>query len=168
MLSESIDLPLFVNVFGLITWTSIWGVLNIHETLLKSSKTQSLLGVYFAVACLFVYNIFNSDTTETDYTEECRLKSEVESNASSLRSLIVTVALCSQIIIHPTRIKPTTRASFNQLFGVSLLLTCFTMLNISSPKKAEKIRILRKLEECVVNIAIGLVCTGVMMVLWTS
>lgn len=145
---------LYSNIFGIFLWTFLYIFLKIYTI---PSEVNYIHGIYFGILSIYLTNIWMSDTTESSYEREMKLKDDVENLASRLSILIVTVLFSTSVLSKYKHVPERVKQHFMTILSMALVLLLMISSNISTHKKSEPVRKLRKLEAAVLNASVGLI-----------
>lgn len=155
VLREQVDhYSVYVNVFGIAMWILLYVSLGIHMFPKELNYIHVTFGVVIA---LFLFNGWHCDDRVASLDTEMKMKDDVE-NVSARLCLLVATALFSTTAIDKLKTVPKkVKHNFMKLMSVAIVLLLSVAVNVSTPKKAEKVRKLRKLEAVLMNLAIALI-----------
>ena len=146
-----------INIVGIMIWSIIWFVFDIGT--LVSRRNNNLVYIYWGLISIFILNIYMSDEKEGSYDDECRIKTDLERQATTLIGIIITVALCAELLRETPSLE--VKGAFYTLLTLSLVSVLGVLFHISVPKTASEIRIARKAEAVCLNISLTLLFTAI-------
>lgn len=138
-----------INLCGIAVWYIIWKRFGLFQQRRKNPFSDF---IFYSLIGVLLFNIHISRSSPQTYEKEVQKIKEIEQNTRTLCGNIVTLFLFSKTL-QQANVSKHIQRTFLLLMTLATAFTLFVLYDFSLPKKAEDIRILRKIESVSLNIS---------------
>lgn len=150
-----------INAIGIVAWVLLYFYLGIH---LFPKELNYIHIVFGAFVAILMFNGWHCDDKDSTLDTEMKMKDDIESVSARLCLLVATALFSTSAIEKYKGVPKQVKHNFMKILSVAIVILLGISMNISTPKKAEKIRKMRKLEAVFMNISIALIIIAFMSV----